>query len=164
MFVDFCQRVSFCIHPENFCITPTASVCQKKVFGATQKVFVLQNKHHFRGMLHPRRSILHTQKVAPTKVARKDTEQKHGKHGSGALLSSFPLLLVVVLAEHGGCLSSVDRDRGLRIWNEREARRNECETRRQLSLERVRNSLVVKSRRLSLLLVVTRSHNLEQIP
>ena len=58
-----------------------------------------------------------------------DTEQKHGKHASGALLSSFPLLLVVVLAEHGGCLSSVDRDRGLRNWNEREARRNECETR-----------------------------------
>ena len=27
-----------------------------------------------------------------------DTEQKHGKHGSGAPLSSFPLLLVVVLA------------------------------------------------------------------
>ena len=43
-----------------------------------------------------------------------DTEQIHGKHGSGALLSSFPLLLVAVLAEHGGCLSSVDRDRGLR--------------------------------------------------
>ena len=44
-----------------------------------------------------------------------DTEQIHGKHGSGALLSFFPLLLVAVLAEHGGCLSSVDRDRGLRI-------------------------------------------------
>ena len=29
-----------------------------------------------------------------------DTEQKHGKHGSGAPLSSFPQLLVVVLAEH----------------------------------------------------------------
>ena len=57
------------------------------------------------------------------------TEQKHGNHGSGALLSSFPLLLFVVLAEHGGCLSSVDRDRELRIWNEREARRHECETR-----------------------------------
>ena len=41
------------------------------------------------------------------------TEQKHCKHGSGALLSSFPLLLVVVLAEHGGCLSSADRDREL---------------------------------------------------
>ena len=41
-----------------------------------------------------------------------DTEQKHGKHGSGAPLSSFPLILVVVLAEHGGRLSSVDRDRG----------------------------------------------------
>ena len=55
-----------------------------------------------------------------------DTEQQHGKHGSGALLSSFPVLLVVgVSAEHGGCLSSVDRDRGLRIWSEREARRNE---------------------------------------
>ena len=54
-----------------------------------------------------------------------DTEQKHGKHGSGALLSSLPLLLVAVLAEHGGCLSSVGRDRGLQIWNEREARRNE---------------------------------------
>ena len=58
-----------------------------------------------------------------------DTEQKHNKHGSGALLSPFPLLLVVVLAEHGGCLSSVDRDRDLRIWNEREARRHERETR-----------------------------------
>ena len=58
-----------------------------------------------------------------------DTEQKHGKHGSGASLSSFPLILVVVLAEHSGCLSSVDRDRELRIWNEREARRHECETR-----------------------------------
>ena len=58
-----------------------------------------------------------------------DTELKHGKHGSGALLSSFLVLLVVVLAEHGGCLPSVDRDRELRIWNEREARRNECETR-----------------------------------
>ena len=58
-----------------------------------------------------------------------DTEQKHGKHDSGAPLSSFPLLLVVVLAEHGGCLSSVDRDLELRIWNEREARRHECETR-----------------------------------
>ena len=57
------------------------------------------------------------------------TEQKHGKHGSGAPLSSFPLLLVVVLAEHGVCLSSVDRDRELRIWNEREACRHECETR-----------------------------------
>ena len=72
-----------------------------------------------------------------------DTEQKHSKHGSGTLLSSFPLLLVAVLAEHGGCLSSVDRDRGLRIWNEREARRNECETRCWLALERDRNSLLV---------------------
>ena len=62
-------------------------------------------------------------------IVAQDTEQKHGKHGSGAPLSSFPLLLVVVLAEHGGCLSSVDRDRELRIWNEREARRHECETR-----------------------------------
>ena len=53
----------------------------------------------------------------------------HGNHGRGALLSPFPLLLVVVLAEHGGCLSSVDRDRELRIWNEREARRHERETR-----------------------------------
>ena len=69
-----------------------------------------------------------------------DTEQKHGKHGSGAPLSSFPLLLVVVLAEHGGCLSSVDRDRELRIWNEREARRNECETRWTAHLERARSS------------------------
>ena len=52
-----------------------------------------------------------------------DTEQKHGKHGSGAPLSSFPLLLVVVLAEHGGCLSSsVDHDRELRIWSDRGAR------------------------------------------
>ena len=58
-----------------------------------------------------------------------DAEQIHGKHGSGELLSSFPLLLVVVLAEHGGCLSSVGRGRGLRIWNEREARRHECEIR-----------------------------------
>ena len=69
-----------------------------------------------------------------------DTEQKHGKHGSGAPLSSFPLLLRVVLAEHGGCLSSVDRDRELRIWNEREARRHECETRWTAYLERARSS------------------------
>ena len=54
-----------------------------------------------------------------------DTEPIHGKHGSGALLGSFPLLFVVVLVEHVGCLSSGDRDRGLRIWNECEARRNE---------------------------------------
>ena len=72
-----------------------------------------------------------------------DTEQKHGKHGSGAPLSSFPLLLVAGLAEHGGCLSCGDRDRGLRIWNELEARRNACGTRCWLSLERVRNSLLV---------------------
>ena len=78
--------------------------------------------------------------VSSTKVSREDTEQKHGKHGSGALLSSFPLLLVVVLAEHGGCLSSVDRDCGLRIWSEREARRNECETRWVVNLERARSS------------------------
>ena len=54
--------------------------------------------------------------------------QIHGKHGSAALLSSFPLLLVVVLAEHGGWLSSVDRHRWIaylerarssstRVWN-----------------------------------------------
>ena len=55
-----------------------------------------------------------------------DTEQIHGKHGSGALLSPFPLLFVAGLAEHGGCSSSVDRDLGLRIWSEREARRNKC--------------------------------------
>ena len=35
-----------------------------------------------------------------------DTE-KHGKYGSGAPLSSFPMPLVVVPGEHGGCLSSV---------------------------------------------------------
>ena len=62
-------------------------------------------------------------------IVAQDTEQKHGKHGSGAPLSSFPLILAVVLAEHGGRLSSVDRDRELRIWSEREARRHECETR-----------------------------------
>ena len=44
-------------------------------------------------------------------VTTSRAEQKHGKHDSGAPLSSFPLLLVVVLAEHGGCLSSVGRDR-----------------------------------------------------
>ena len=81
-----------------------------------------------------------------------DTEQIHGKHGSGAPLSSSPLILVV-LAEHCGCLSSADRDRELRIWNEREARRHECETRCWLTLERVRNSLLesFRSRRFSLL-------------
>ena len=46
-------------------------------------------------------------------------------HIATALHLLFPVLLVAVLAEHGGCLSSVDRDRELRIWNEREARRNE---------------------------------------
>ena len=51
-----------------------------------------------------------------------DTDQIHGKHGSGALLSPFPLFLVAVLAEHVGCLSSGDRDRELRIWNERGVR------------------------------------------
>ena len=82
-----------------------------------------------------------------------DTEQKHGKHGSGAPLSSFPLILAVVLAEHGGRLSSVDRDRELRIWSEHGARRNECETRCWLTLERVRNSLLesFRSRRFPLL-------------
>ena len=74
------------------------------------------------------------------KSVAQDAEQKHGKHGSGALLSSFPVLLVVVLAEHCGCLSSVDRDRGLRIWNEREARRKECETRWTAYLERAGSS------------------------
>ena len=68
-----------------------------------------------------------------------DAEQKHGKHGSGALLSSFLVLFVVVLVGHGGCLSSVDRDRELRIWNEREARRHECETRWVACLERARS-------------------------
>ena len=52
-----------------------------------------------------------------------DAQQIHGKHGSGALLSPFPMLLIAVLAERVGCLSSGDRDRGLRIWSEREARR-----------------------------------------
>ena len=69
-----------------------------------------------------------------------DTGQKHCKHGRGALLGLFPLLLVVVLAEHVGCLSSVGRDRGLRIWNEREARRNEFETRWIACLERAGSS------------------------
>ena len=80
-----------------------------------------------------------------------DAEQKHCKHGSGALLSSFLLLFVVVLVERG-CLSSVDRDRELRIWSERETRRNECETRCWLPLERVRNSLLesFQNRRLSI--------------
>ena len=61
-------------------------------------------------------------------------------------MSSFPLILAVVLAEHGGRLSSVDRDRELRIWNEREARRHECETRWTAYLElteRVWDSLLV---------------------
>ena len=42
------------------------------------------------------------QKVIP---CAQDTEQKHAKHGSGAPLSSFPVILAVVLAEHGGRLS-----------------------------------------------------------
>ena len=78
--------------------------------------------------MHVRSSMRAPSPVSGSSVnesCAQDTEQKHGKHGHGALLSSSPLLLVVVLAEHGGCLSSVDRDRGLRIWNEREARRNE---------------------------------------
>ena len=103
-------------------------------------------------------------------LCAQDTEQKHGKDGSGAPLSSFLVLLVVVLAEHGGCLSSVDRTVscesgtsaklvgtsvrlvGLHIWSEGGARQNECETRCWLTLERVRNSLLesFRSRRLSL--------------
>ena len=95
--------------------------------------------------VHVRSSICAHSPLSDSSVnesSAQDTEQKHGKHGCGAPLSSFPLLLVVVLAEHGGCLSSVDRDRELRIWNEREARRNEFETRRWFTLERVRNSLL----------------------
>ena len=63
--------------------------------------------------------------------------------GGGAPLSPFLLFLVAVLAEHVGRLSSGDRDRGLRIWNEREARRNECGTRFWSSLEQVWKSLLV---------------------
>ena len=77
-----------------------------------------------------------------------DTEQKHGKRGSGALLSSFPLLLGVVLAEHGGCLSFVDRDRELRIWTERGARQNERETRCWLTIgtnEELVTGVILKS-------------------
>ena len=74
-------------------------------------------------------------------IVAQDTEQKHGKHGSGAWLSSFPLILAVVLTEHGGRLSSVDRDRELRIWNERGARRNGCETRWTAHLERAWSSM-----------------------
>ena len=66
----------------------------------------------------------------------KDIEQIHGKHKSGALLTLFLLLFVAVLVEHVGFLSSGGRDRGLRTWNEREARQNECETRRLAYLER----------------------------
>ena len=73
-------------------------------------------------------------------IVAQDTEEKHSKHGSGAPLSSFPLLLIVVLAEHGGCPSSVDRDRELRIWSEREGRRHECESRWTAFLERARSS------------------------
>ena len=82
-----------------------------------------------------------------------DTEQKHGQHGSRAPLSSFPLILVVVLAEHGGSLSSVNRDRELRILNERGVSQNECETHWWLMLERVRNSSLesFRSPRFSLL-------------
>ena len=82
------------------------------------------------------------------------TEQKHGQHGGGAPLSSFLLFFVVVLAEHGGCLSSVDRDRELRIWNEREAGRNERET-RYLSHSEVAD--------FPWLLVVTRKSQIGQI-
>ena len=84
-------------------------------------------------------TIIHVRTAHPrcqAQIVAQDTEQKHGKHGSGAPLSSFPLLLVVVLAEHGGCLSFVDRDRELRIWSEREARRNEWETRYWLTSKR----------------------------
>ena len=70
-----------------------------------------------------------THRRCQVQIVAQDTEQKHGKHGGGAPLSSFPLLLVVVLAKHAGCLSFVDCDRELRIWSEREARRHECETR-----------------------------------
>ena len=91
-----------------------------------------------------------------------DTEQILGKHGSGVLLSPFPLFFVAVLVEQVGCLSSGDRDRGLRIWNEREARRNDQGTRCWLSLERVRNSLLVvtsKSQILPWMLLQPQSQN-----
>ena len=68
-----------------------------------------------------------------------DTEQTRQTWYRSAV-ESFPLLLVAVLAEHFGCLSSGHRDRGLRIWTEREARRNECETRWVAYLERAGSS------------------------
>ena len=84
--------------------------------------------------------VIHSPSVSSKRsTLRAGHRAEHGKHGGGAPLSSVPLILGVVLAEHGGCLSSVDRDRELRIWNEREARRNECETRRSAYLERVRS-------------------------
>ena len=85
---------------------------------------------HIDTALHLLLSVFFTaHRRCQAQIVAQDTEKKHGKHCSGAPLSSVPLILGVVLAEHGGCLSSVDRDRELRIWNEREARRHECETR-----------------------------------
>ena len=50
-------------------------------------------------------------------IVAQDTEQKHGKHGSGAPLSSFPLLSLLWCS-----LSTVVACPQLRIWSEREAR------------------------------------------
>ena len=84
-----------------------------------------------------------------------DTEQEHGKHGSGTLLSSFPLVGTSV------------RLVGLRVWSEREARRNECETRCWLSFGTSKELVAggdCKVADCPWLLVVTRSHNPEHIP
>ena len=42
------------------------------------------------------------------KVSRKTQSRNTANMVAERGLSSFPLLLVVVLAEHGGCLSSID--------------------------------------------------------
>ena len=56
--------------------------------------------------------VFHSPLVSSKRVipCAQDTEQKHGKHGSGAPLSSF-LLLFVVRSEHGGCLSFANLER-----------------------------------------------------
>ena len=68
------------------------------------------------------------------------------QRGSGAsTVVACPLSIATLSCESGTSAKLVDtsvRLVGLRLWNERGVRQNECETRCWLMLERVRNSLL----------------------